>query len=212
MKSLLSPITLLRPSLASIGFILVVSLLLIALATLLHVWQEIPFSRLTRDLTSLGRLPWYFGFISQFGIFFWSASTAICFFCVAVLPKNVSHARVKQFLVVSAFLTMGLGFDDAFQLHELVFPDIGIPQEAVLASYAVITLLYLVRFYPLIRETEHALLAIALFFFSVSVGLDVWEPAGIDRFLFEDGAKLFGQVSWLAYFFSVGKSAVKTCR
>ena len=191
-----------------IGLVLAVSAILMGMVLFLHFWSGIPISRLTRDPVALGELSVYAGFLSQAGIFFWSASATLCLFSARVLSGNTEHQNLRLFLLVSGLLTLLLGLDDTFLLHEKVLPHFGIPQNLVLGSYAGFVLLYLFRFYPLILETEYVLLVIALSFFAVSVILDVLEPPGISLFFFEDGAKLTGIVSWLAYFFRVGEDAV----
>ena len=198
-----------KRNLSWIGLTLVVSASLIALTVLFHWMTGADYGELTRDPTALGQLPAYYGFLSQIGIFFWSASAAVCLFCLFILSERKSDENLKRFLLVSALLTSVLGLDDVFTLHESVFPGLGIPQNLVLASYVAFAIIYLVRFYSIILETEYVLLAMALLFFAVSVGLDVWEPRGIDRYIFEDGAKLVGQVSWLAYFFRAGNYAIR---
>ena len=199
----------LERNLSWIGFTLVVSTSLIALTVFLHLITGTGYGELTRDPTAIGQLPAYYGFLSQIGIFFWSASAAVCLFCLLVLSDRKSDTNLKCFLLVSASLTSVLGLDDVFTLHESVFPDLGVPQTLVLSGYVVFTVIYLARFYSVILETEYALLVMALFFFAVSVTLDVWEPRGIDRYIFEDGAKLIGQVSWSAYFFRAGIYAIR---
>jgi hypothetical protein len=57
-----------------------------------------------------------------------------------------------------------------------------------------------------ILKTEYVLPVIALAFFGLSAGLDVLDPAGINPYLFKDGATLAGTVIWLASFFHTGAS------
>ena len=198
-----------RSSCPMIGLILVVSAILIGAVVFLRLVKGIPTGDLTNDPSEIGGLPAYAGFLSQIGIFFWSASATVCFFCVTVLPRHTDRHHLKRFLLISGLLTLFLGLDDTFLLHESVFPYFGIPEKFVFGSYGAFVLLYLFRFYPLILETEFVLMAIALFFFGVSIILDLLLPIGIFRsYLFEDGPKLIGIVSWLAYFLRVGKYSV----
>jgi hypothetical protein len=191
-----------------IGCILAVSGVLVGMVLFLHFWKGIPIGRLTRDPAAISGSPFYVGFLSQIGIFLWSASAAICMFSAKVL-SHTGSLKVKLFFLVSGLVTLALGLDDAFLLHEEVIPRFfGVPEEAVFVSYAGVVLLYLVIFYSVILKTEYVLLVMALAFFGVSVTLDVFEPPGIDPYLFEDGLKLVGIVSWLAYFFRTGASAL----
>jgi len=187
-----------------------VSAVLIGIVLVLHFGKEIRIGVLTRDPNAIGRLSVYEGFLSQIGIFFWSAAAAICFFSVTILSRVADCHKLKRFLLISGLLTLLLGLDDVFLLHEVVFPHFGIPQNLVLGSYFGFMVLYLIMFYSLMLETEYVLMAIALFFFGISVFLDVLHLPVMDEYyiLFEDGAKLIGIVSWLAYFFRVGASSI----
>lgn len=208
MKALFYPFVRFRSSIPVIGLILAVSAILVGVVLFLHFWKGIPIDKLTGDPTAVGGLPVYTGFLSQIGIFFWSASATVCFFSAKVLSRRADRHKLKRFLLISALLTLLLGLDDVFLLHEALLPRFGIPEKLVVGSYAGLLLLYLFRFFPLILETEYVLMAIALFFFGLSILLDLWNPPGMDPFLFEDGAKLIGLVSWLAYFFRVGEYSV----
>lgn len=191
-----------------IGLILAVSAVLLGVVLLLHFWKGIPIGRLTRDPTTIVGSPLYTGFLSQIGIFFWSASAAVCMFSVKVLSRHTDSLKIKPFLFASGLLTLLLGFDDVFLLHEELLPYFGVPQKAVFISYAGFVPFYVVRFYSIVLKTEYVLLVMALLFFGFSVTLDLFEPPDINPYLFEDGAKLVGIVGWLAYFFRAGTSAV----
>jgi hypothetical protein len=208
MKSLLSSFMRFRSSWPIIGLILAVSAVLIGAGLLLHFWVGIPISELTRDPTAIVGEPLYTGYLSQIGIFFWSASAAVCMFSATVLSRSLDNLKIKHFLLVSGMLTLVLGLDDLFLLHEVFFPYFGIPENAILVSYAGFVLFYLVRFFSIILKTEYILLGMALVFFGVSVTLDLFKLHSIDPYLFEDGAKLVGILGWLAYFFRTGISAV----
>ena len=191
-----------------IGLIIAVSAVLIGGVLLLHFWKGVPISRLTRDPTAIVRVPFYTGFLSQIGIFFWSASAAVCMFSAKVLSRHPDYLKFKHFLFVSGLLSLALGLDDVFLLHEKFFPRFGVPETVVVASYLGCVLFCLVRFYSVILKTDYILLGMALFFFGVSNILDLFDPSFLDSYLYEDGAKLVGIVSWLSYFFRVGEFAV----
>ena len=134
MKSIPYPFVRFRLNNPLFRFILALSAILLGMVLFLHFWKGIPIGKLTRDPLDLARLPFYTGFLSQIGIFLWSASAAVCFFSATVLSRHEDHQKLKQFLVVSALLTLLLGLDDAFQLHEVVLPYFGIPQMVVYCS------------------------------------------------------------------------------
>jgi preprotein translocase subunit SecG len=202
-------ITQIRLNLQTIGLIMVVSTALIGAVLFLHYWKGIPIGNLTRDPTSILFAPLYTGFLSQIGNLLWFASAAICLFTANFLSYQPDNLKIKRFFIVSGFLTLVLAFDDLFLLHEEFFPFfLGIPEEAVFASYALFVFFYLFKFYSTILKTDYILMGIALIFFGISITLDLLNPKGIDPFLFEDGAKTIGIVSWLAYFFRCATDAL----
>lgn len=210
MKSLRSAPARYRSSWLTIGLILAVSAVLLGAVLLLHFWKGIPIGSLTRDPTYILDAPLYTGFLSQAGIFFWSASAAVCMFSAKVLSRYPDSLKIKRFLFVSGLLTLVLGLDDVFLLHDEFFPYLGVPEIGVYVSYAGFVLLYLVCFYSIILKTEYVVLGMALVFFGASITLDVLHDVLLlsDSVLVEDGAKLVGTVSWLSYFFSVGACAI----
>ena len=112
---------------------------------------------------------------------------------------------------MSGLLTLCLGLDDAFLIHEQVMPHFGIRQRIVLTTYGCFTLGYLIFFRRLIiLETRYRLLVLALLFFATSLVLDVFEPFDYYLVLFEDGFKMVGIVTWTTYFVSVADRAVNS--
>lgn len=208
MKSLLDHLARYRSSWPIIGVILAISALMVSSVIFLHLWKEIPTDHLTRDLNSIMEVPFYIGFLSQIGLFLWSATVAVCMFSARILSRRATRHPLTSFLLSSGLLTMLLGLDDAFQLHEEVLPAIGIPEIVVYASYLLLLLLYLIKYQSIIRQTEHILLIMALLFFGVSVILDILEYPPRAQYVFEDGAKLVAIISWMAYFLRTGASAV----
>ena len=109
-------------------------------------------------------------------------------------------------MLFSGIMTMILVLDDLFLLHEEIFPEhLGIPQKFVLLGYMGLTLVGIVVFRKSILGTEYLLLLIALGFFGLSVFVDVFDHEidaliGHWRYLFEDGFKFLGIVSWLGYY------------
>lgn len=193
--------------------ILTVATFLIGTALFLHFAFSIPVFMFTRDPVSIGKLPPYAGFLSQSGIFFWASAAAICLFTAAVLSHTADNVRIRNFLVFSGLITLLLGLDDLFLLHEKVFPFAGMPQNAVFLSYGGCLLFYLIKYHSIILKTDFMLLGLALACFGLSLIMDVLQPKGPGIYpLYEDGAKLVGIVSWLAYFFRTGTSLIRSDR
>lgn len=186
----------------------IISAVLLGAVLFLHLWKDVPIVRLTGDPADFGEVTVYTGFLSQVGILLWSGAASVCFFCGKVLPRSIVDNRFRRFLLISGVLTLYLALDDMFLLHEKVLPHFGIPQNFVLGSYVVITLAYLFGFHRTILVTNYRLIVFSLFFFTISVALDVFKPFDYYLHFFEDGAKLVGLVNWTAYFISVGKRAI----
>ncbi len=208
MKLLPSLIAQYHSNRTTITIVLSISAFLIGIVLLFNLVGGIPIGNLTRDPSAIMGAPFYTGILSQTGIFFWSASAAICMFSAKIISKNPDSFKFKRFLFFSGLLTMLLGLDDIFLLHESVFPYLGIHEKVVYATYAGLVLFYLVKFYPTILKTEYILLVMALGFFALSVIFDKSSIPGIDPYLLEDGVKIAGIVSWMFYFYSVGTVAI----
>ena len=168
-----------------------------------HFSKHIPLDYLTNDPVVVADLPVYIGVLSQFGIFLWAATAAICLFC-SLLIKNKVH---KAFMIVSSLISALLGFDDVFMLHESVFPSLGIHQKVVFLSYALIVLIYGLKFMKILLRTDYLLLGFAIFWFGISLLVDnfLYESSPYITKLLEDGAKFIGITSWLFYY-------TRTCR
>lgn len=189
--------------------ILIISAFFTSLVLLVWMWEGVPISNLTRDPVAIIEVPFYTGFFSQLGIFFWAATAAICFFSARISPKHQENLTFRRFLFYSGLLTLFLGLDDIFLFHEIVFPNyFGIPQEIVFIVYGSLVISLLLKFYPVILKTEYILLIMAFFFFGLSVSLDLFHLPNVNPFFFEDGCKMVGIVSWFFYFYNNASIAV----
>jgi hypothetical protein len=185
------------------------SFLLVILA--IHWRKGVALGDLTRDPAAISGVPVYIGFLSNIGMLFWSATVAVCLFAATFVARSAAASPAGRFLYASGLLTLLLLFDDLFQLHERVFPlSLGVPEPIVFGGYLSVTLLYLVRFRRVILESDYLLLALALGFFGLSVAVDLFTEKGL--YLWEDGAKFMGIVTWLAYFARVSAQVLRRPR
>ncbi len=189
-------------------FIGALSMQLLGIVLILRVWLDVPFPNLTGDLAVRANLPPYTGFLSQFGLFLWSATTSIAIFSVRLIASQRGSDHNIRFLSMGAVITLVLGLDDAFMLREEVLPTLGIPEKATYAFYGFIMLSWLIVFYEFILKTDYVLLAIALFFFGLSTQLDGMELRAFLGYFVEDGAKVIGILAWRAYFYRVAKASI----
>lgn len=192
--------------------ILVVSAFLISPVIILRIWKEVPIANLTRDIAAIAEVPFYTGFFSQIGIFFWVATSTLCIFSASLCLDSQEILGFRKYLYLSGLLTLFLCLDDIFLLHEEVFPLIGIPEKIVFVTYFFIVIYWIVKFYSVILKTDYILLAMALFFFGLSVILDRFPIPDCNQYLFEDGFKMVGIVSWFFYFYSNAVTAVSNIK
>ena len=186
--------------------IFLISVFLIGLVLLMQGWKGIPVSDLTRDITSILKVPPYIGFFSQIGICIWIATGAICLFTGSIISSE--HIQ-KSPLFLSGLFTLLLGFDDMFQLHEQTFPYLfGISEIVVFGIYGLLVLLFLVKYHLVLLKTDYVLLALAFFFLGLSVISDIFPIPGLDPSLYENAFKMIGIVSWFFYFYSVAVTSI----
>ncbi|WP_174888097.1 hypothetical protein [Marinifilum fragile] len=182
---------------------LIVFIILMAIA-IIGNYFNIPLSKFTRDPIHLLNGHPLTGVISNIGILFWCSTVAICFFSSAVCWMNKKVLNPK-FLFYSGLITLMLLLDDLFMFHEIIYPKyFHIPEIIVYLIYLTLIASYLLKFRKDILDTEYVLLLLALSFFALSILMDVFITENELVFLFEDGFKLFGIVSWFLFF-------VRTC-
>ena len=188
----------LKSLLFSFKLIFIVALIMLGLLLGLHFFKDVPIEILTNDVAVIGGVPIYAGILSQIGLFLWSATAAICVYCIQFIT-NKEH---RKFITASVFITIFLGLDDAFMFHEILFPSLGIHQKVVYLSYGILMLFYLFRYYKLILKTEFILFTFALGWFGVSMLIDnfIHDVSPYITKLAEDGTKFIGIITWLVYF------------
>ncbi len=197
-----------RSTWTTLVLLLAVWAVLIGVVLSISYWFDVPFGDLTRDPADIFNTSFYIGFLSLTAIFLWAATAAVSLFAGLILPNHTVTPGQKAFLLTSGLLTLFLGADDAFLIHDKILPRIGVPETVTFAVYLALVLLYIVRFRSLIFKTDYVLLGLSGVFFAISILVDVFEPGFLPFHLLEDGAKLAGILCWLAYFLRVAVSAV----
>jgi hypothetical protein len=185
------------------------ALLVIALVTTSAT--DITLRQLTQDATTVLEGPFYVGILSNVGLLLWSATVTVCFLVAVGLETRIDRAW-RRFLVVSGAFTAVLLVDDLALIHDDILPNyVGISGEVYGVAYVLFMLGYLVSYRHRIRQTDWTLLIVALGFFGVSTVVDLGSTVMSDLLppaavvLVEDGAKLLGIGTWLAYFVSVAR-------
>ena len=147
------------------------------------------------DPVATGGLPWYTGLISQLGAVVWCIAA-----CAAAFGAAVSHleGRVGAFWFLLGATGVGtlMLVDDLFLLHSNVLPRLlGMSKTMVLATYALLILLWLARSLSEIARTRVHLLvatggALGMSVVADQLGLALW---------MEDGPKMLGILAWATY-------------
>lgn len=168
----------------------------------LRVATGIPIAELTRDPLGNTEHPWYKGLVSNLGVIVLAGTAGVALFARAVGGAAPRARASAGFILAGGLVTIVLLLDDLYMLHETVFPEhIGIPENAVYATYAAMLAGFTVAFRDRIRAEDPLLLAGALAGLACSVLLDliasvVSVPA---YYVLEDGGKFFGILCWAAF-------------
>lgn len=183
------------------------TILLIGIGVITQINPNISVLDFVRDVAALGDLPFYSGAVSQFGLLLWSASTTISTFTYLVV-KKFFPARIEslKFLLFTSFITGYLLIDDTYMVHEDIIPSL-LNEGSDIIGKALIGILVIFFLYSNRREilrNDFSLLFLALAFLGISVAVDIiperfYEHAYFLANLIEDGAKLFGIATWLAF-------------
>jgi hypothetical protein len=150
---------------------------------------------LIRDPNYVNNSPFYVGSISILGVILWSATASSCF--LGAIIRN-DKSRKFWFLITAGAYTTFLGLDDAFELHQVLFPKYLHLNEAVIyslyISYIVAWSFY--YFSEIVNHTDFPIFIAALLCMVISVF-----PAHVlDLNFIEDSFKFLGIVFWLTYF------------
>lgn len=170
---------------------------LLGMIQFIHAWRDIPYENLVRDPNAIANLPKYIGFISQFGIFLWFASVGICFMGYFLI-RGIESVNIKsKYLLYFGIFSLMLGLDDAYMLHEELAHR-GLYEEMFFGVYAVMLLVFILKFLKLFFQTHFILLILSGFCLASSIAVDKYDHT---LFLLDDSFKVSGIVFWFVYFF-----------
>lgn len=163
----------------------------------------IPWQVMMGDPAAATGAPFYLGFVSNVGAMLWASAASVFLFGFRV-HRSSSDLEWGRFLLYSGVFVGVLGIDDLFMLHDQVFPDyLSVDQSLVIATYAVLALLYAMRFATLIAQTAYPVLIAAMGLLAASATLDQLSDNFSMSFrgepFCEDAAKLLGIGAWLSY-------------
>ncbi len=144
--------------------------------------------------------PPYFGFVSTLGVMLWTITAAISLFAALIIFISRQNLSLLKFALTAGTLSGLLALDDAFLLHEKVFPAFGFPQNGVMAIYVLLTLAYVLSSWRTIFKFDFWILAFGGFAFAVSLFVDIYFSSLLSYLVYlEDSAKFIGIVCWASF-------------
>ncbi len=180
-------------------FVPLALVLLVALAT--AYIRDIPVTDLLRDPSAVLDGPFYVGLFSTAGIALWSAAAAMCLLTMATGATGAE----RSLLVAGAVISLILGADDGFLVHETLKNAVGIPSPVTIAIYGIVAVLLLRPAWGyLMSRPDVVVFFAALVLFAISAGLDAAGELGLPTpplsAVVEDMAKFLGIATWATFF------------
>ncbi len=176
------------------GLVCVVAAAFLALVWLTSVALGRPFGYVSREPATVLGGAWYAGFLSNVGALLWTiAATA------SLLTWWVQRRRAgagANLLLWAGLLTAAELLDDLFLLHDAVYPMLGVPEQAVFASYGLATLTLAGVFRERLGRAGVVAVGSTLVLFGASFAVD---QAWSGNQLFEDSFKFLGIAVWTSY-------------
>lgn len=199
-----------RESFLLIGKVFVPAIIFLWMVYQLGNSNGISFGYFSRDaIQTLWHEPnaevaFYIGFLSNIGVIFWCFTAAILFFSSKISRDFGKSERLSQFFFFSGLLTTLLMIDDLFLMHDVIVPYyLEISEKFLYLFYGLYVLALLFLFKEIILESDYLLFLFAFASLASSVITDVILTIGIsikETYLFEDGFKFLGIISWAIYF------------
>ena len=195
-----------KNQIVKIGMTLGVSILVALGGAAFTVWiaalTHNPIWKLANDPSEVLEFPPYIGMLSNWGVVLWVTAAAICLFSAVLLKQFKASNTTFRFIAVSGGLSLVLGIDDLFVLHDHLLPQIfSSPERYFYFLYFFVFLVYLIFFIRQILKYEYLLFGASLVFFVLSRRIFVTLPF-FDQFMTTgDMLKYFGIVFWLAFFY-----------
>ena len=171
----------------------VVAIVVVLGLVMIAVRMDIGFTTFTDDPAE-GERRWYAGVLSDIGVAGWFVAAVGA---IVAASFHRSDGRALSFFSAMAIVSIWLGLDDLFLLHEDVLPRrVGVPEAVSLLIYPVVVAGIVLAFLGVVRRHDGWILIVASFFLvgslvtnTVGVGLLASSSA-------EAAAKFLGIVNW----------------
>ena len=178
-----------------IGLSSILSLFFYTCIEWIHVHRGISYGDLTRDPNAIHNSPKYIGFLSNIGMIFWFATAGVLLFCASFVQQNQQNKKVFFFLTNAFLLTLFLGLDDLFMLHDELAHR-GINEEYFYIVYAIWISTSIYFFRRIIKNTLYPLILVYVTVFGCSILID---KLITEAYLIEDMLKFVGILNWSFY-------------
>ena len=143
----------------------------------------------------------FLGFLSNIGIWLWISAAAISFFAV-LTGEYTRNDKRRQLLILTLILSLMLGMDDLFMIHDLY-----IKEKYCYLTYALFAGYMGIRYYKPILKIEGIAFVLMICLFGLSVVIDKIQmlvPVSYNvTQVMEEGSKFIGMASWLYFVFRV---------
>lgn len=161
-----------------------------------------PIWKLAKDPAEVMNFPPYIGMLSNWSVILWITTAVICLFGAVILKKQNTPKDTLRFIIGSGLLSLFLGIDDLYRLHDKIFPRMfHAPESFFYLLYFFTFLIYLIFFTTQILKYDYLLFGAAFFLLVISRRIAVIIPF-FDQFMTTgDMLKYFGIVFWLAFFY-----------
>lgn len=187
-----------KATLLGISISISLSLLFFSIIEWIHKYRNIPYGDLTRDPNAIHNSPKYIGLLSQTGMIFWFSTAGILLFAGFLMFRYFKDFNQGVFLGNAFLLTVFLGTDDMFMLHDELAHR-GIREEYFYMFYGIWLLITLIKFKNIIKHTLFPLIFIYGLLFGMSMFIDKLIK---DAYLHEDLLKFAGIINWSFYWVS----------
>ena len=177
---------------------------ILAALVVVRVFFHVSMSDMTSDVTTIAKIHPLSGILSNLGILVWCAAASICAFAAMTL-RTIKPRDTFWFLLFSALVSSYLMIDDCFQFHQLASRYLGLNDKIIYMALGIAVTVYLIAFRRVIARTNYGFLVVAIGFLTRSVIIDAFLIPYLRRYgdwmyLFEDGTKWLGIVSWGSYY------------
>lgn len=153
----------------------------------------------------------YYGALSNLGVMMWTFAGAACIVAAGAFlmrsssgePHAYAHKNAALYYFSAGLLSMIFAIDDMYLLHETVGPHFGAPEEFMLGAYAIIAMIFVLRFFKRIFSFSPLSFSMAVMLLAASFAIDLANDLfGLGAPLeVEDSAKFLGISAWTIYFF-----------